>query len=239
MRDQIENGIHRACALAGVGSPHIALSDHEVSLLADKILAALAATPAGTPAPAVVVLPEATPVVTITPADVVASIAASSARTADRDSETIHARLILGRPGMHHHRFLGWRLMAIFGVHTLTNGTSTSPDGSGTWRAAGRPSDLSGWRNALDTLLDAGQSEADRLDPADRDSFWQTLGTVCRDTDRARARIAAAADRQTAAKTACYAEYGAPTQVPAAATAPEGSPVAQAAHRALATAALT
>lgn len=184
------------------------------------------------------VLPEATPLVVLTPADVVASIAVSSARAADRDRETPVTREFAARPGNDRSVQLGWALQPVFGVIAFKRDDPRSRDGSGTWLMAGRPSDLAGWRNAMDVLLDAGQAEADRLTEVDAGIFWGTLGAFVTRTDRGKARSEAAGPGRVAARALANERWPNTTTVPKAAVAPDGSPLAQAVVRALAAAAL-
>ena len=203
-------------------------ADQIVDQVLDRVLAALAVVPAGTPAPSVGVLPTATPVLMISPADVVAAIAATAASSADRDRETMVARVIPVRDGSAQHKHLAWKIARLFGVNASVNRTG--------WQAAGRPADLAGWQSSLNVLLDAGQAEVGRLPADDAATFWSTLGEIIVGTDRAKARKAAAKDRTAAARALRDAEFGPGNPVQYAPVAADGTPVAAAARNALATA---
>ena len=128
-------------------------------------------------------------------------------------------------------------------MHLSVRGTTRSFDGSGSFLIAGRSSDINGWHTALNVLIDAAGAEAasifEQTGAEAESTFWYTLGTMVRASERGTELREDAEALCVESKTACYAEFGTACQVTPAGNAAEESAIADAARRSLASAAAT
>lgn len=226
LREAVTSGI-----LAARRNGTVRITPAGVPALADEILRAVSEMGHAPAVTAVVtaVVPAATPVSVVDPAELIAAVASHAARNAPAD-EAVTTAEVPCDPDNVDTRFLMWEVQHLFGCHVLAN------DALGVWRMGGRPSDLAALRSMFGALRDAGTPEAAALPEADRPAFWRTLGNAIVSTDRGAAQKEAAAARKEAARDAAVARW-APKTVAKPDVAAEGSQVHRRVVRALANAA--
>ena len=179
MRDQILAGIHEAMMDADQNLPNSVVGrmvPDDLNLLTAHILAALTEVPEGTPAPRVANLP-ATPVLMISPAQVVAMFA--------RDA-WVEVQENLGLTGPEHMTVLDFaafedrreyreylfRVSPMFGVRVR----SITRDQTPLFLIAGYPEQVAAFQRAATMIHELAQPVVADLDTTQRREFWATLG---------------------------------------------------------------
>lgn len=226
MRDQILTGLNAAVADA---PNHTALwhlddlGEHGIEYLADHILAALAVTPEGTPAPSLDIIEAATPVLTLSVADVVARYASDALDdTLDRQGDDLDNAPILieswaSGPDARAVRELIFRIQAMFGARVRSNATT------GFFHVAGTPTQTRAMQRVLMTITEAAAPIVADLDADERRVFYATLGTLITEHQDAQRLIQYNNDLTHRATAALVSTYGPARTLDRATPASEGA----------------
>lgn len=239
MRKAVRDGILAAMQTATAPSGNArrglsrlaGLTEKEVDALIVSTLSALAELPAPGPQLAVTAdpIPAATPVLVLTPADVVAS--AATAALAERDYDTTSGLDVTygNEAGYIEEKFtpplghvtglrrLAWTISSMFGVSVRT------------WEASnqmaiyGPRAQVRGLRRSLDTLASIGVPMTANLTDEDVETFWRTVGVMIAQTERAQLLTQSNDAQRTAVSEWVNTTYGKATIVPTNAAATEGA----------------
>lgn len=239
MADAVRDGIRAAidAATAPSGNARRGLSrlagltEKEVEALVASTLTALADLPAPGPQVALTAepMPAASPVLVLTPADVVA--AAATAALAERDYDiTSGLDVTYGNPegfiietfspasghvqGL---RRLAWSVLNMFGVNVR------SRESTNEFIACGPRAQVRAIRRSIDTLAAIGVPLTVGMSSDDIETFWRTVGAMIANTERGKMLAEAGKDQRTAANEYQTKMMGEGRIVPQNAAATEGA----------------
>lgn len=184
MRDQIETGIYNAIGTASPGTFLASLPDTDAQHLVDAVLAALAEAPQDTPAPSLTIAPASTPMLVLSPADVVARYAADALHDVTsngpiRSGEPIIHESWAAGPDIREVRELLFRIQPLFGVRIRTNAAQA------TLLVAGTPEQVRAFQRIAMMLRDAADPVVDNMNSDEQKVFYATLGTLIADHEDA------------------------------------------------------
>lgn len=198
----------------------------QVEVMANRILDRLQTVPAGTPAPAVEILPAAAPVLSIDATEIVAMLATTAGRHSPDERVTDYDWSADPADYKQFRQFL-FAVQDLFGVRVRVR-AGLAPDGvtfTAGYLVAGRAGDRDAFRLVMQTFHDLGAPIAAGMTPDRQTEFWATLGGLVATSSRAQAAREAAAYRFADATDYLRRVYGPARVLPRTDPAENGDPL--------------